>query len=102
MTAPKLKPASWAGSVTAASAKPCRLQLMSISLGFGSTRAIAGVGATVAIGWPSRVRRQEAPGGVVPTRISVLSGADEQPDSTLAQMAATISECGVMDRGPLA
>src|SRR5436190_21542012 len=102
MTAPKLNPASCAGSVTVASAKPCRRQLISISLGFGPTRAIAGVGATVAIGWPSRVRRQEAPGGVVPTRISVLSGAEEQPQSMAPQMAATISACGVIDRAPLA
>jgi len=91
ITEPKLSPVSRAGSVTAASAKPCRLQLMSISLGFGSTRAIAGVGATVAIGWPSRLRTQEAPDGVVPTRISVLSGCDEQPQSTAAQRAARIN-----------
>src|SRR5712671_5656946 len=75
---------------------------MSISLGLGSTRAIAGVGATVAIGWPSRVRRQDAPGGVVPTRTSVLSGDEEQPASSAAQRAGRITESRRLDRGPLA
>src|SRR5437763_14163977 len=73
-----------------ASRKPLRRHSIVMSAAAAGTQAIPGVGATVAIGAPSRLKVQTAPGGAVSTKISARSGRDTQPAIARQQMVKDI------------
>src|SRR5690349_18117434 len=52
---------------------------------------MAGVGSAVPIGWPARIKAQEAPGGTVLTRISMPFGGVPQPASAVRPRTVRVS-----------
>src|SRR5207302_6560380 len=90
------------GTTASASAKPGRRHCASTGAVSMGTMAIAGVGSAVAIGWPPRLNRHDAPGGAVSTRISIPFGGVPQPATVVRPRTVKISLRHMPTRAPRA